>query len=502
MEVVTALAAWAISSTCRNNIAQSMFGGICRRTVDDVNELVARLSPNAHVYLPGSDVFTQATTRWSVLDTPGVNVVVVPSVENDVAETVKYANERSIPFLAVNGGHGAITTVGKMQNGIEIWMHQLSGVEIAQDGNTAKISGGTLSKTLTDTLWAAGKQTVTGGCECTSILGPGLGGGHGFLQGRYGLISDQFVSMNIVLADGSAQTIDKNSDLWWAMQGAGHNFAIVTSVTSKIYDVKYSDWAYASFIFTGDQIEGLYDTINNRLLKNGTQPMEVINYSFFFNSPDMDPTRPVIMFFILQEGVKAVDKAYTAPFHKLGPIVTDAAGGIYPDLPAWTGNGNESPPCQKAGLVNIRFPIDVDVYNIQAQRKVYDLFASATQETPALNNSLFLFEGYSLQGVQAIPSESTAFPFRGDNLLLAPLIVYPPGGPKLDKKAAKLGEDLRQILHEGSGRSELHTYVNYAFGAETKQNWYGYEQWRQERLVALKKKYDPHGKFNFYAPIL
>jgi FAD/FMN-containing dehydrogenase len=132
---------------------------------------------------------------------------------------------------------------------------------------------------------------VTGGCECTSLLGPGLGGGHGFLQGRHGLIADQFVSMNIVLANGDLRTIDKTSDLWWAMQGAGHNFGIVTSVTSKIYDVQYPDWAYASFIFTGDKVEGLYSAINKYLLKDGRQPVYIINYSFFFNDPTLDPNK-------------------------------------------------------------------------------------------------------------------------------------------------------------------------------------------------------------------
>lgn len=72
---------------------------------------------------------------------------------------VKYANEKAVPYLAVNGGHGAITTVGRMKDGIQIWMDQLGTVEIAQDGKTAKIGGGTLSKTVTDTLWAANKQT-------------------------------------------------------------------------------------------------------------------------------------------------------------------------------------------------------------------------------------------------------------------------------------------------------------------------------------------------------
>ncbi|KAI0139092.1 FAD binding domain protein [Hypoxylon sp. NC0597] len=500
MEFIPAAIAWALSSSCQNIPGSNWFGGLCPRGVD-AGELSSRLSSSAQVYLPGSDGFTTATARWSALDVPGVNVAVLPGIEDDVAEIVKYANERKVPYLAVTGGHGAITTVGKMQNGIEIWMHQLSSVNISSDSNTATIGGGTLSKTVTDVLWASGKQTVTGGCECTSILGPALGGGHGFLQGRHGLTSDQLVALNMVLSDGTTQTVDKNSDLWWAVQGAGHNFGIVTSATLKIYDVQYRDWAYASFLFTSDNVEDLYDRINKYLLKNGTQPVDVINYSFFFNFPDIDPTKPVIMFYILQEGVTAVDTTYTTPFNELGPIATDAAGGSYTDLPAWTGNANGSPPCQKAGLVNIRFPIDIESYNIAAQRKAYDLFASTTQEIPALNNSLFLFEGYSLQGVKAIPQESTAFPFRGDNLLLSPLIIYAPADLDLDKAAVKLGHDLRQILYEGTGRDELHTYVNYAFGDETTENWYGYEQWRQERLLALKNKYDPSRKFSFYGPI-
>ncbi|KAK7750325.1 hypothetical protein SLS62_007733 [Diatrype stigma] len=513
MEVIAAVTAWAIHIVSRN-LPASIVPWDIHGNGNAAAELMGRLSPSAQVYLPGSEEFTEATTRWSVLHTPTFRLIIVPHTEDDVAEAVKYANDLNLPFLAVNGGHGAISTVEKLHNGVGIWINQLRSVEIAQDGSTVTIGGGALSKDVTDILWAAGKQTgefhpitatisnsklisyaVTGVCECTSILGPGLGGGHGILQGRYGLVSDQFVSMNVVMADGNIHTIsnDLDADLWWAMRGAGHNFGIVTSATSKIYDIQHRNWAYETFIYTGDSIESLYTTIVEQFPGNDSQSIEILNLSVFFNNPDIDPTR---------EGVDVVDSKYSTSFRDLGPIFTSSTRGSYTDIPTWIGQNNESPSCQKAALANVRFPIDLEFYNVTAQRKAYELFASRTQEIPALNNSMFLFEGYSIQGVKAIPSESSAYPFRMDNLLVSPLLTYLPTGAELDAAAANFGEDLRQILYEGSQKKELHTYVNYAFGDEAKESWYGYEDWRQDRLSALKRKYDPEGKFSFYAPIL
>jgi hypothetical protein len=72
---------------------------------------------------------------------------------------VKYANANNIPFFAMTGAHGAIKSLGDIENGIEIWLHRLDSVSIAPNGNTATFGGGILSKKVTDTLWAHGKQT-------------------------------------------------------------------------------------------------------------------------------------------------------------------------------------------------------------------------------------------------------------------------------------------------------------------------------------------------------
>ncbi|KAF2963062.1 hypothetical protein GQX73_g10516 [Xylaria multiplex] len=454
MEVITAVVAWGLSAVCQNTVTSQWLAPICPRNI--TTELASRLSSSAQIYSPGSAGFAEATSRWSSFETPDINIVAVPSVEDDVAQIVKYASQNNIPYIAVSGGHGAITTESRLKHGIEIWMHQLNTIEIGED--SARIGGGALSKAVTHALWDAGKQTVTGGCECTSLLGPGLGGGHGLLQGRHGLVSDQFISMNIVLASGEIRTIDETSDLWWAIQGAGHNFGIVTSVTVRVYEIQHPDWAYEAFTFTSDKVEQLYENLNVHLLNNGSPPVNIVNYGFLMNVPEMDPK----------------------PFHDLGPTTTDTGSGIYLDVPRWVGWDNDAAPCQHNGLANTRFPIDIQAYNVPAMRKVYDLFADVTQKTPELNGSFFLFEGYSLEGVKAVPGESTAYAFRDDNILVAPVVSWVPAGQDIAQKATKFGNDLRQILYEGTGRSELHAYVNYAFGDETPANWYG---------------------FSFYAPI-
>lgn len=103
MEVITAIAAWAISSTCKSLTAESWLGAICSPR-SDPKDLADRLSQNAQVYVPGDPGFDTATNRWSVLDAPTISVVVVPSVEDDVAETVRLLEFAYLRLAALISG--------------------------------------------------------------------------------------------------------------------------------------------------------------------------------------------------------------------------------------------------------------------------------------------------------------------------------------------------------------------------------------------------------------
>ena len=54
----------------------------------DIKELAKNLSKNAQVYVPSDEPFAALTVRWSNLEPPTPNVVVVAAVEEDVSQTV------------------------------------------------------------------------------------------------------------------------------------------------------------------------------------------------------------------------------------------------------------------------------------------------------------------------------------------------------------------------------------------------------------------------------
>lgn len=118
------------------------------------------LSKNASIYFPGSSGFASGTDRWSLYAQPNISVVVEVGNAKDVAAAIKYANSVNLPFLAVSGGHGSPYTLEKVHHGIEIWLSQLTSIEVAEDGNTAVLDGGVYVKEVIDEL--AEYKKVTG----------------------------------------------------------------------------------------------------------------------------------------------------------------------------------------------------------------------------------------------------------------------------------------------------------------------------------------------------
>ncbi|KAL9577457.1 MAG: hypothetical protein Q9212_006351 [Teloschistes hypoglaucus] len=485
--------------------------------VDTQRQLGPLLSSGATIYFPSNPLFANATSRWSAFAEPNIAVVVEPASANDVAMTVQFASKHNIPFLVVNKGHGSTSTLGAVKNGIEIHIRTLNQVVINADGKSASVGGGSYNQELIDTLWKKGKAsgkffplgltimltlltTASGSCACVGLMGAGLGGGLGRYQGFYGLIQDNIVDADLVLANGQTITVSdtSHSDLFWGLRGAGHNFGIVTRFTFKIYDSPVNDWYFAQFVFTQDKLEAMVQQVN-RMMNNGTQRKELMNYFIYAWNPAISTTEPVIVFTIYYVGTKAEASPYTKPFFDLGPVFHNDSSVPYPILASATGLGDEDFSCAH-GLNRIQYPVGLLNYNVSNTRAVYNKFKQQTAAVPAFNLSTVVFEGYSLEGVKAVPSQSTAYPHREDNILASILAVYAPNS-SLDSIAVTWARQMRDLMHAGQPGRKLNVYVNYAFGDETQEQVYGYEPWRLQRLRALKKKYDPQGRFNFYEPI-
>lgn len=462
------------------------------------DELGPLLSPGAVIVDADGGNLTQATQRWQLYASPSFIAAVEVATENDIIETIKYANANSIPFLAVNAGHGEIRSLAGLQNGIQITIRALDRITIHE--NSATIQGGANNLNITTALWNAKKQTVSGTCECVGFLGPMLGGGHGFIQGDHGLVADNLLEARVILANGSVAIASerKNSDLFWALRGAGHNFGIVTEVTVKTYDVPDDDiWYYETFLYGGDSVEQVFAQAN--AVRRET-PAQFEHYAVFGRVPEVDPVNAIVSFSILYNGPAADAEEWIAPFRALKPLSVTNGTATYPQLASITGNGIDDVICQNDNLNRVRYPIYIDEYVPDAPRAVFDLFNTATAQYPALNNSLMLFEGLSSQAVAAVDIDSTAVPVRDYFVLASPVVTYAPD-PSLDTIAQEFGNNLRLTLYNASASTELHAYVNYAVGTESLQSLYGYPRWRLDKLTELKHAYDPDNHFQWYAPI-
>ncbi|KAK4233777.1 hypothetical protein C8A03DRAFT_47748 [Achaetomium macrosporum] len=458
------------------------------------------LSPEASIALRGDADFAKLTERWREWHAPEVAAVVRVATEADVQQTVRFAAQHDIPFVARAGGHGATEAMGKAKNAIQLDLRSLNQVRVLENGTTAVIGGGADAKHVVNELEKVGKRAVTGVCENVGISAVILGGGHGYLQGKYGLAADQVTSARLVLADGELITVSENShpDLFWALKGAGHNFGIVTEWEYRIYDAPSHKYSYETFIYSGDKVEAFFE-LANRMLQG--QPAGVTQWTYLVKIPQIDADHPVIFFCLIYDGPAGPAREYAAPFHAIGPLSAQAGEATYHELAVLTFQDADGLGCAY-GATSLRFPTVLKSYNPAALRKVYDDFDATLQQVAELAGTIWLIEGHAVQAVQAVNPDSTAFPHRSESVLISPFINYKPN-PALDEVAQALGRRTRQYLLDGSDDpTKLRAYVNYAHGDEPFGAVYGWETWRLEKLRELKKEYDPENRMRYYVPIL
>ncbi|KAL8942493.1 MAG: hypothetical protein Q9216_001637 [Gyalolechia sp. 2 TL-2023] len=463
-----------------------------------MTELGRQLSNGSLIFGPDNALYPNATERWNTRITPDARVVVQPAAESDLGRIVRYCNDNSFDFLVKNRGHGTTDSLSTF-SGIEINVEKLTGVTVRPDRKTATLQAGTVIGDVVNRLWDQGFVAATGSAACVGLMGAALGGGHGRYEGLYGLVQDNIVHYNVVLGNGTEIGVNETShpDLLYALKGAGHNFAIVTSVVESIYPRE--NWYQKTYIWTQDKLETVFEALNTfHKSANGTTPPRMgVNYGSIVMNTSISTTEAVLAWGFEYAGPAADAEELLGPFNAIEALQVGSVEAPYPIISG--ADGTDCPGARRA----IASVMTLE-YNVTTQRTLYNLFNERIAEYPELAPSAYLWhEGYSTAGVQAIPSDSTAYPHREENHLLVFFSEVPEGSGLLDAAEAWAQEN-RRLWNEGQPDRQPQTYVNYAQGKdyETPESIYGYEPWRLDRLRSLKAQYDPQNRFRFFEPIV
>ncbi|MCT7374340.1 FAD-binding oxidoreductase [Chelativorans salis] len=185
------------------------------------------------VVRPGSpDYDLTCKSQIARFDAVRPQAVVFCNSLEDVAAAIAFARRHAIPMAPRSGGH--CFAGHSSSEGMVIDVTLMSAVTVS-DG-LATIGAGARLDNVYDRLLEHGLTIPAGSCPTVGIAGLTLGGGLGILGRTYGLTCDSLVAAQVVLADGRIVTCDerREPDLFWALRGAGaRNFGIVTELVFR-----------------------------------------------------------------------------------------------------------------------------------------------------------------------------------------------------------------------------------------------------------------------------
>jgi len=160
--------------------------------------------------------------------------VVQPTNTQGVAAAVKCGVANKSFINARSGGHSyANSGNGGENNHLIIDLAKMKAISI--NGESATIQAGNRLGEVATALNAKGRALPHGTCQYVGLGGHASYGGWGFFSRAWGMTLDTVTSMEVVTATGAILTASatQNSDLYWALRGAGGSYGIVTSFNFK-----------------------------------------------------------------------------------------------------------------------------------------------------------------------------------------------------------------------------------------------------------------------------
>ncbi|KAK7443398.1 hypothetical protein CaCOL14_012134 [Colletotrichum acutatum] len=189
---------------------------------------------------PNDPLFQLNWVKPYNLDIPVEPIAVTkPSTTEDVAGFVKCAADNNVKVQAKSGGHSyANFGIGGTDGALVIDLANFQ--NFSMDTNTwqATIGGGHKLHDVTEKLHDNGKRAMAHGtCPGVGIGGHATIGGLGPSSRMWGSCLDHVVEVEVVTADGKIQRASEsqNSDLFFALNGAGAGFGVITEFVMRTH---------------------------------------------------------------------------------------------------------------------------------------------------------------------------------------------------------------------------------------------------------------------------
>lgn len=191
------------------------------------------------IYSPKDKEYADLRTVYSASVNKYPKLIVQCSCPADVVVAVQFGRKNHLPISVRGGGHSG-PGYGVCDDGLVIDLSKMNEVKVDPKKRRAKVGGGALLRDLDDATHAHGLAVPAGINSTTGVGGLTLGGGHGYLSRKFGLTVDSLIGAELVLADGRLATASEteNQDLFWAIRGGGGNFGVVTSFLFTLHPVR------------------------------------------------------------------------------------------------------------------------------------------------------------------------------------------------------------------------------------------------------------------------
>lgn len=203
--------------------------------------------------LPGDREYDEARGVWNGMIDRQPHAVVRARSEADIAPTIRFARDRGL-LLAIRGGGHNVAGNGTVDDGIVLDLRALDAVTVDPGSREVHVGPGA---TLADVDRATEPHHLAvpiGVVSGTGMAGLTLGGGVGWLTRAYGLTVDNLLRAEVITATGERvdASATENDELFWGLRGGGGNFGVVTRFTYRAHPLG-PDLIAGNFIFGLDE---------------------------------------------------------------------------------------------------------------------------------------------------------------------------------------------------------------------------------------------------------